>query len=579
MKIIFEQLSFKNVFSYGNKVTVFKFENGIDLITGKNGNGKSSFVDALTYALFGKPFRKIKLGSLINDKNNKELWVELIFSVNENRFKIERGQKPDVFKIFKQNGEDWEMIDQHSRKADYQKYLEENILHISDTVFRQLIALGANLDSSKGFMDLTKKEKEEVLQVITDTAIFAQIQEKIRERKNTLKTQIIDVQYQEQLLESSFMSANVNIQQLERQNAEFRTNRDDQIAEIQSDIEERESKLPQLEAGLQKIEELKAQREELMVKKRPYTDALKDLQHDRSSLVANAKVLIENEKSKVVCSECGHENKQSLPFTQDGIKADIVKVDERMAECQRNIDELNMSIQELDTKIYNEPRIRTKKDAIESELPALRVKLERVRSWEETVINYDERDRLHKEYKEAGERLVKLREKQSDLNALENLVGDNNIKGMVLNQQLPFLNKFINEFLELFESKFNFVINDQFEDNIISRSTTNEFNALSNGQKQRITMSVLFAFLKLIEERNGVSTNLLILDEYLDSSLDVDGINEVLKILSEVFSPNKNVVLISHNPDIKNRFELLNRSISILQVDGFSAMDIERNGA
>jgi len=238
-------------------------------------------------------------------------------------------------------------------------------------------------------------------------------------------------------------------------------------------------------------------------------------------------------------------------------------------------DIIQEKINGLEEKISKEPILKNKIASLEEDIEKNLNKLKKVKEWKQTEIDYSELEKTEKEYKETGETLVNLRKTQGDLNSLSNLVGDKNIKGTILNQQLPFLNKFINEFLELFESKFNFVIDSNFEDNIVSRSVNNEFNSLSNGQKQRITMSILFAFLRLIEERNGVSTNLLILDEYLDSSLDVDGINEVLKILSEVFSKNKDVILISHNPDIKNRFEIINRNVEIIQQDGFSEMNLK----
>lgn len=574
MKINFNHLKFRNIFSYGNKWTEFNFENGIDLVTGKNGNGKSTFVDALTYALFGKPFRKIKLGNLINDKNNKDLLVELEFDVNRRGFKIVRGQKPHIFEIYRMTKDDeWEQIESHSTTRDHQAYLEENILQFGESVFRQLIALGANLSSSKSFMDLSKSEKEEVLQVITDTAIFNQIKEKVKERKNGYKTKETDLKYRSEVLGQSLQTTRINIKAMESQNTEFKNNKDKAIALIKEEIDTKEAKIPQYQKALGAFEDFETHKAELEDQLEPLLEKRDELEAEKKDIESHIRILANNEKNKTVCPNCEFEIKQDLEWTPETLKADFKRVISEIEELSEAIEPLQDEVEEYKVKISNEPRIANNFEVLEKELYELRERLASTEAWEEIVIDYSELERVEKEFEEVKEKLISVRGNLSDLVEVEELVSDKNLKGVILNQQLPFLNRFINEFLELFGSKFNFIIDDKFEDNIVSRSSTNEFNSLSNGQKQRITMSILFAFLKLIEERNGVSTNLLILDEYLDSSLDIDGINEVLRILSEVFSETKDVVLISHNPDIKNRFELISRSFKAVSKDGFSSFE------
>lgn len=576
MKINFKHIKFKNIFSYGNKYTEFHFENGIDLVTGKNGNGKSTFVDALTYALFGKPFRKIKLGNLVNNKNNRDLEVDLEFEVNGRDFRIVRGQRPHIFEIYKMTkGDEWEKLESHSTTRDQQIYLEENILQFGESVFRQLIALGANLSSSRSFMDLSKNEKEEVLQVITDTAIFTQIKEKVRERKLTLKTKETDLSYRSKILGQSLTSTKMNISQMENQNAEFKFNKDKVITGIIEEIESKESSIPNYETALSAIEKLKIEQEKIRKELSPIEGSIQLLLSSKHETEAHIRIYASNEKNKTVCPECSFEIKQDLEFSADSLRTDLILVKEQLEKAQSEMQPLTERLEFLRLKISNEPRILQNFETLDREIFTLKERLSHTQSWEEIIIDYSELTRLEHEFEEVKAKLIKARGEISDLNEVEEMVSDKNLKGVILNQQLPFLNRFINEFLELFESKFNFVIDEEFKENIISRGADNEFNSLSNGQKQRITMSILFAFLKLIEERNGVSTNLLILDEYLDSSLDIDGINEVLRILSEVFAETKDVVLISHNPDIKNRFELINRSFKTSLKDGFSSFDLE----
>lgn len=575
MKINFRSIKFKNIFSYGNRLTEFHFENGIDLVTGKNGNGKSTFVDALTFALFGKPFRKIKISNLINNKNNKELWVEVIFDVNGRNFKVIRGQKPQIFKIFKEDNDDWEELETHSTMKDQQKYLEEHILQFGESVYRQLIALGANLSSSRSFMDLSKAEKEEVLQVITDTAVFNSIKEKVKERKTSLKTTETDLSYKAKVLKQSIQSSEINIKQMERQNREFRENRDRILEDIQHDIDMKLEKIPQYESALNALKLVGEEYEEIKEIIEPLNLKKNELEKEKAEIEAKIRVYVHNEKTKTVCPNCNFEIKSDLGFTSETLR-------ELHKECTNKISLLESQLipceEKLEghrIKLTNKSRIEANFQSLDREIFELRERLKETQSWSEIVIDYSELETITAEYEEVSSKLISIRQKISELVEMESLVSDKNLKGVILNQQLPFLNKFINEFLELFESKFNFVIDEEFKETIISRGSDNEFNSLSNGQKQRITMSILFAFLKLIEERNGVSTNLLILDEYLDSSLDVDGINEVLRILNEVFSETKDVVLISHNPDIKNRFDLINRNFKTSIKDGFSSFDIE----
>ena len=572
MKIIFEKLTFKNVLSYGNKPTIFIFKNGIDLVIGSNGNGKSTFVDALTYVLFGKPFRKIKIGSLINNKNNKELLVEVEFSVNGNRFRVKRGQKPDIFEIYKDDNGEWVQVEKPSTNRDYQKYLEENILLFGENVFRQLIALGANLSSSKNFMDLSKSEKEEVLQVITDTTIFNKIKEKVKEKKLTQKTQQTEYEYKVDMVKSTLDSIKFNISAMEKQNTEFSENRDKMVGQMKEEISSLEDQKSKYLLALDALDELEKKINRIDGELNPIKEEEEILRQKEFDLKSKAKRIIANEKNKIVCPNCEYEIKEELPFTVDEVRGELKSVSDKLGLVTERIVNKEKERLAYEEKLRNKTRIKQNFKEIEDKIKNIEENIEKTLSVEVVEIDYSELKRVEKEFEEVKNRLIEIKSEMSDLVDLETVVSDKNLKGVILNQQLPFLNKYINEFLELFDSKFNFVIDASFNEKIISRNSDNDFNSLSNGQKQRISLSILFAFLKLIEEKNGISTNLLILDEYLDSSLDIDGIDEVMSILDEVFSPKKDVVLISHNQDIKNRLELLNRVISVETEDGFSQM-------
>jgi len=577
MKIIFENLKFKNVLSYGNKITEFDFESGIDLVVGSNGLGKSTLVDALTYGLFGKPFRKIKIGSLINNKNNRDLWVEVIFSVNGERFKVERGQKPDKFNIFKDTDGVFSQVEKPSTNRDYQILLEENILRFGENVYRQLIALGANLSSSKNFMDLTKAEKEEVLQVITDTAIFNKIKEKVREERLVERTNATEFKYKKEVQSSNIMSLKNSISALEKQNQEFDDNKHEILLQLKEESFDIQAKLDRYPVLFTALDALEVEYNENQPKITEIELKLEAVMEKEQDLKAKIRKLVVNEKNKVVCPSCAFEIKEDLPYSADSLKTEMNEVIGTKEDLITELEELRPEQQKRKEKFDNRSRLKSNERDYKKSIDLINQRIEKTRQWQTVEIDYSELEKAEEEFAKTKERLMKINGNLSDLNDLEEMVSDKNLKGVILNQQLPFLNKYINEFLELFGSKFNFIIDSEFQEKIVFRSSDNDFNSLSNGQKQRISLSILFAFLKLIEEKNGISTNLLILDEYLDSSLDIDGIDEVMTILDEVFSEKKDVVLISHNPDIKNRLELLNRIIKVRQEDGFSSFSVEKS--
>lgn len=576
MRLEFEKVTFKNILSYGNKETTYDFQNGIDIVSAKNGSGKSTMVDAITFALFGKPFRKIKLGTLVNDKNNKNMLVTLLFKVNNDSFKIIRGQKPNKFEIYKGTLEEdelkYDLIDQSHTVREYQTLLEENILGLNENVFRQLIALGANLSLSKNFMELNAKEKEEVFQIITDTSVFLKMKDKIREKKAHYKTQETEFSYKVEVLGSSIDSAHRNIMQMEEQNKKFNEDKDSMIKSLNENIDSKTIKLEEYNKGIEKLKTLKIEYDKLNEKVMKVDAEIASLQTMAHKHRVNIEISKRNSEQAIVCDNCDHEMK-----VDDGIN--VENETKLLEDIEFQIDEKSSEISptrgrkdKLKEALLNSKRIGTNRDQIILEINAHNQELENVLAWKESKIDYDGVNQQELELEEIKGKLLIIKDTLSKYLKIENIVSDDNLKGYILSKQLPLLNKYINEFIEMFSAtEFNFIIDAKFKEQILSRSETKEFNSLSNGQKQRITFSILFSFLKLIETRNGVSTNLLILDEYMDSSLDVEGMDEALRIIFEVFSPTKNVILITHNNDIKSKDEIISRNFTIKR-DVFSEM-------
>ena len=698
MNITFTSVKWKNFLSYGNSFTEYKFKKGMDIITGKNGTGKSSQSDALFYGLFGKPFRKIKNGSLINDVTNKGLMVEVYFSVGDSansevHYKIERGQKKNIFIIYKKIDDDYVEIPEKATTREYQIFLEEEILKMNDTVFRQLISISANLDGSKSFMDLTPKEKESLFQVITDTSIFLNLTEKIKNRMNDVKLKQKDIDYELKIIEASIESEKIMIEQAKKQNENFLKHHEDNIKHTEESLHDTEANVQRYKEGIKKLKELKESYDilnmELLEHKQTLTDlnmeaqeiSEDELQEMQTVYEGNIKKLDDwyynlesteytdlNEqkmkayekiadnkqkiselntkithiqaakKGSIKCKKCDATN-YLVDITEDEIVSlteyqDLTKVlaDEN-AKLKADMDILDSSL--MNMKEHNKTEYNTRKqtltDARNDEQKILKDKhyshkrkerddiQDKINGIESTLEVYKEKLLKSKHIKNTlreNEDLVeyyiqKLKELKAvelveidedslkakiehrdlikadlltenkalqDLNYLMNMLsdkGENNLKGQVIARTVPFLNKGINYFLEAFSlNEFNFVIDKNFKEKIISRENHSEYNSLSNGQKMRISFSILFSFLRLIEEKNGITTNLLFLDEILDGSLDTNGREELLYILKNEFSKKKNVIIISHNEQIKEKVEIFDRSVQVKR-DKFSALSVQ----
>jgi DNA repair exonuclease SbcCD ATPase subunit len=381
---------------------------------------------------------------------------------------------------------------------------------------------------------------------------------------------LTEYEYKVQVQNSSIGTVKNNISAMEKQNFDFNTKREEILKQLRAEKEGIEGKLanyPKVFDALDRLQEIDDSEAPKIAELESELEVVAGKEQD---LKTQSRTLISNEKNKIICPNCEHEIKDDLPYTAEELKTSLKQLSVERDEIQKRLDVLYDAKQERFTKLSNRRRLENNRKDSERQLSEINERITDTEGWKAVEIDYSELKELENEFEAIKNKLITIKQDTTDLVDLEDMVSDKNLKGVILDQQLPFLNKYINEFLELFDSKFNFVIDSSFQEKIISRNSDNDFNSLSNGQKQRISLSILFAFLKLIEEKNGISTNLLILDEYLDSSLDIDGIDEVMSILDEVFSDKKDVVLISHNPDIKNRLELLNRIIKVDTIDGFS---------
>lgn len=576
MVIELQKISVQNFLSFGKKTTEFNFSKGIDLVIGKNGYGKSSiFLDALTYVLYGSPFRKIKLASLINKINKGNLLVTLNFKINDNQYKIIRGIKPNIFEIYKNE----ELIEPEAETKDYQSMLEEFILKTPENIFRQIIVLGSNISSSKSFMDLSSKEKEDVFQKITDTKIFSLMGIIIDTKIKKLKTQIQELKYRDNILELNINSLKSSLESIEKQNEYYFQKRKSTKEDLISKIEQLEEDNKRYLNSLIKLKEAKTKLDlrtaELDTKNQEISD-IQEVIDILNKKISNIEISL---ASSFVCEHCGGNN--FLKKADDIDKLDEFK-DKHLVFSTNKISlqderkELESKILSLKEILLQAKPIKSKIDYNKQQIDSLNFELDELEAYIPKEMNNESLEKMEKELSEVKSELNIILNGKDNLDYINSSISSENIKGTIISQELPFLNKYINEYLEKFSLiGYNLVIDKNFKDRIISRNEENEYNQMSNGQKSRINFSIMFALLKMLEQRNGISFNTLILDEVLDSSLDSLGRDELLSILYNDFSENKNVIIISHNAEVKERLELFSR-IAEIEFNGFSQLKVSQ---
>jgi DNA repair exonuclease SbcCD ATPase subunit len=570
-KLTFKTIKFKNLMSYGNSWTTFDFTNGMTLITGLNGEGKTASMVALFYALYGKTFKKTKLSSLINDVNAKDMSVELEFSINTDVYKIIRGQKPNVFEIYEND----KLIDQNSSVAEYQDYLETYILKVPENAFRQLIFLGANVVGAKSFVELTKAEKEELFQLITDTSLFKVIKDSIKERTQSYKTISTELKYKIDVLIETLKTEKANIIQMEEQNSKVKTISTDRRQAIDSRLIEITEKQDKIKDGLKKLKDIKTRYDENSLKLEEINKSISNYNKEYQ-LVSNQVSKIDSAKEAFkLCIGCDKLKAISnIDLTNESaLRQSMKRLDICIIDESTKLEDLNIKVQQDRDKLDKGKVGKQQYDLLADEKSRLESELSSISTQELIEIDYSSVTTKEQEIETLKLDFTNTSLELSKLKTLDGLLSNDNLKGVIINQTLPILNKYINEYIQKFSDfDFNFYIDSNFKENVVLRARDREFHSLSNGQGFRITFSILFAFLKIVEERNGISTNLLILDEILDSSLDSNGRNELIHILKSDFADIKNVIVVSHNTDILSN-EVFDRRFLVKKEGHFSKIN------
>ena len=569
--IIFKKVRWKNFLSTGNFYNeIDLYRNRNTLIIGNNGSGKSTMLDALSFGLFGKPYRNINKPQLINTINNKDCVVEVEFSIGPNTFKVVRGIKPTIFEIWKND----ELFNESSHSKEFQKMLEQNIIKLNHKSFHQIVVLGSS--SFVPFMQLAAHQRREVIEDLLDINVFSKMNVLVKEEIANIKNKISDKGHELDLVRTK-----IDVQR--KYISDIKTLNQEKIYEKQVEITSQENTIEQIDLENEEIQEtLKTTYDQTEESLRRATDSLNDargqapgLKKQLSTLVKESKFFDEND----VCPTCTqqitesikHEKKQEITEKAKEVQMSYQEVTKQVETSQELVNELTEKFKkqtELNNKISeNNLKISWARKAIsklEKEIASMsgtKANLKEANNDLEELI--DQKDSLLTEK-------IELDSEQSYSQAMMEMLKDTGIKTKIIKQYIPVMNKYVNNYLQTLDFFVHFELTDSFQEVIRSRHRDNfSYDSFSEGEKQRIDLALLFTWRKIARMKNSVATNLLILDETFDSSLDNDGIENLFKIIYSL-GEDSNVFIISHKGEIlDNRF---NHKIEFYKDKNFSKM-------
>ena len=571
--ITFESIRWKNFLSTGDQWTEIDFcESPSTLIVGSNGAGKSTMLDALCFALFNKPFRKINRGQLVNSINEKGLKVEVCFSIGKDEYRVFRGAKPNIFEVYKNN----KMVDQDAAAKDTQKYLEQSVLKLNYKSFTQVVILGSS--TFVPFMQLGASVRREVIEDLLDIQIFSNMNSLLKDRVRSAQNQSNDCGHMLRLTKEKVESQQKLLDSLKEVNHNRQEEKRKRYDKNAKGIEEVKSNHIKLQDEITILEE---QMEDVELQKK-FVRKLRQGQADKKSelkLIANNLKFF---KSHDVCPTCTQNISSTFKTDQvdsltDSGKTLASEIEAFTKDISEAV-EVVTKIEETSAKLYE-----VRSDATAQEREVVRLEMEnleiskQILELQQSTPNIDqEKETLQgylAEYKTTEKDCAEVSQQLDEFQVVSSLLKDSGIKSQIIKKYVPIFNQLINKYLQSMEFFVNFTLDEEFNEVIKSRFR-DEFSyaSFSEGEKQKIDLALLFTWREVARMKNSVATNLLILDEVFDSSLDSSGTGELLQILKSLGN-GTNVFVISHKGDIL--VDKFLRTLKFEKVNDFSKMSDE----
>ena len=569
--IIFKYVRWKNFLSTGNSFIEIQLDrNPTTLIVGENGAGKSTVLDALCFGLFGKPFRTISKKQLLNSINDSNCIVEIDFKIGTKSFKVIRGIKPNIFEIYI-NGK---MYNQDANARDYQKYLEQQILKLNYRSFTQVVILGSS--TFVPFMQLRARHRREVVEEILDIQIFSLMNMLLKQKLKTIIENQRDNDYQHDLTTEKIELQKKYIEDIEKNKDKLIQEKNNTLNQNEEEIHQRQKNINVLEKENSELMANVKYSDDITKKVKKLHDIDATLKEKRSATKKYVDFFEENDD----CPVCEQHIEETFRNTMlSNKKKEYDKFDkgiEELSEELKKQQELFNSVQQYITVIRNNDaeigKIKYSLEQLQKFNSNLSDEIKQLSSGELSKDDITKLEKLEKSLKYLTNQKMSLIEEQTYADAARTMLHDTGIKTKIIKQYLPIMNKLINTYLTAMEFYVNFTLNENFEETIKSRHR-DEFTyaSFSEGEKMRIDLALLFTWRAVAKMKNSTNTNLLILDEIFDSSLDSTGTDEFLKILNTL--DNENVFVISHKQDVlADKFR---STIKFYKEKNFSRIDKE----
>ena len=568
--IVFEKVRWKNFLSTGNVFSEIDLQRSrTNLIVGHNGSGKSTILDALTFSLFGKPFRKISKSMLVNSVNEKDTMVEIEFSIGKNSYQVIRGIKPNKFMVYC-NGQPW---DEDAKAVDQQKNLEQNVLKMNFKSFTQIVVLGSS--TFVPFMRLPGQQRREIIEDILDIQVFSVMNNRLKDKIRENNEEIKDLDYQLHLLEEKIELQKQYMLELKKKTDAEIDKKKEKIKEYQ---QEEESSLGNIRDLTDQVTNLSTEMEEYSKS----SSKLKKLNTFLTKLnqkLQTCKKEHEFFEDNHVCPTCTQD-------LSDEFRADKIE------EGKTKLDEMNVGYEELQTAIKDEEErnekfleltqeVNTKNTTITNinyQLMSIRSNIDEISkeikelegSTPDKKAEFVKLEGLIEDKKVTKKNCAVSKKDRDVLQVATTLLKDSGIKTRIIKTYLPTMNKLINQFLQSMDFYVNFTLNENFEETIKSRyRDVFSYESFSEGEKARIDISLLLTWRSIAKLKNSVDTNLLILDEIFDGSLDQSGTSDLGWILRN-FDDNTNVFVISHKTLLDDKFD---RTITVNKDKNYSTLE------
>ena len=549
--IKFEKLRWKNFLSTGNSFTEVDFSSHkTTLVVGHNGAGKSTMLDALAFALFGKAHRNISKPQLVNSINNKSCVVEVEFTVAGSQLKVVRGIKPNVFEIWK----DGTMINQSSHSKEYQKILEQNILKLNHKSFHQIVVLGSS--SFIPFMQLPAQHRRDVIEDLLDINVFSKMNQLLKEKNSLLKDKGNQLDYNYELTKEK-----IDLQKKYISEVEALSN--DQIDEKENEIVSAQDSIQNLQqenaTTSNDIETLSQGLEEGLKKNNNKKQTLlhygAEFNQKIKQLVKDSKFYEENDTCPTCSQDINADLRSEKLSTAKAKASEIQKalddVAEQSATVESTLERLNATSDEIRTKTSLISSNNREIVRLQGQIKNLTDAISKIRGNDGDVAkSYSDLETLQKQLNDIFESRLENNESISYNVVMLEMLKDTGIKTKIIKQYLPVINKFVNQYLQVLDFFVSFNLDEAFSETIRSRHRDSfSYASFSEGEKQRIDLALLFTWRQIAKMKNSVSTNLLVLDETFDSSLDYEGVDNLMKIIYTL-GDDTNVFVISHKGDI-----------------------------